>query len=266
MLSVQQTLHRIVFVEKLNNAPGFITLFLLSAAIAVVVAQFGLVGGVLTIAAIVGLPTVYCIIAFPRFGIIVYLTLAYLIMWFLKIGVSFPLGTLMDGMLALFLLSLFISQKKSGKDWSLFYSPVTLMMLIWIIYNFLEVINPDAASRSAWMFTVRSIALVMFSYFIFLYYIDSKNYLRLLCKLWIGLATFAALYGLKQEFIGFFPFEEAYLHSDPGIELLLFIGGVWRKFSIFSDPVAFSYNMATASLLCIGLYSGTTSKSKRIGL
>ena len=51
-------------------------------------------------------------------------------------------------------------------------------------------------------------------------------------------------------------FENKYLYSSPEIAGLLFIGGQWRKFSIFSDPVAFSYNMVVSSLLCIGLSTG----------
>jgi hypothetical protein len=212
----------------------------------------------------VGLTTVYCIVYYPRFGIVVYLSLAYLIMWFLKLGVNFPLGTLMDGMLALFILSLFISQKKTNKDWSIFKGPVTVMMLSWIGYNFFQIANPTAESRVAWVYTVRTVALVMFMYFVFVYYINTKWFIKFIFKLWIALATFAAAYAFKQEHIGFFPFEDAYLHSDPGIELLLFIGGVWRKFSIFSDPVAFSYNMVTASLVCVGLLSSTINKVKKM--
>ena len=258
----RQKLRRLFVIEKLNNPIGYILLFLFSACIAVAVGVGGFTAGVLSIAAMIGIPTVYCIVAYPRFGIIIYLTMAYLIMWFLKLGVPFPLGTLMDGMEALFILSLFIQQKKN-KDWKQFKGPIGTMMLVWIGYNFFQIANPTAESRLAWVYTVRTVAVVMFMYFIFVYYINSIKYIRLIAKLWIGLALFAALYAFKQEHIGFFPFEDAYLHSDPGIELLLFIGGVWRKFSIFSDPVAFSYNMVTASLLCVGMMTGDISKRKR---
>jgi len=74
------------------------------------------------------------------------------------------------------------------------------------------------------------------------------------------------LYAFKQEFIGFSAGEEAYLHSDPQIASLLFIAGHWRKFSIFSDPVSLSYNMAISSLLCICLIAGKIKKWKKIVL
>jgi putative inorganic carbon (HCO3(-)) transporter len=261
--TLRQTLRRLFFVEKLNNPLGYGLLFLCSVIMAVAVGVGGMKGGILVLVGLIAIPVVYGIVAYPRFGIFIYLSLAYLIMWFFKLGVNFPLGTVMDGMEGLFILSLFIQQKRN-KDWTQFKGQVSTMILIWIGYNFFQIANPSAESRLAWVYTVRTVAVVMFMYFIFLYYINSVNYIKIILKLWIALAMFAALYGLKQEYIGFFSFEDSYLHSDPGIELLLFIGGVWRKFSIFSDPVAFSYNMVTASLLCIGIMTGPISRAKRL--
>lgn len=265
--SVNATIRRLFLIENLANPLGFVLFLLASSAIAYLVAKFGIISGALSVAVMVALPIVYCIVAYPRFGILVYLTFGYFIMWFFKLGLGdkFPLGTLMDGMEALFILGLFISQKKK-KDWAIFKGPVTVMMLTWIGYNIFEVINPVAESMMSWLYTVRTVAIVMFMYFIFLYYITTKEYIRIIFKLWICLGIFAAIYAYKQEHIGFFSFEDAYVHSDPGIEMLLFIGGVWRKFSIFSDPVAFSYNMVTISLLCIGLITGATSRIKKIVL
>jgi hypothetical protein len=176
-------------------------------------------------------------------------------MWIMRMNItSFPLGTLMDGMEALFILNLFLQQKRNP-DWKIFKTPISVMIIIWIIYNLLEVANPVATSRLAWVYTVRTVALVMLMYFVFLYNIF---------KLWLALAFFGAAYAFKQQYFGFFPFEEAYLHSDPAIAGLLFIGGVWRKFSIFSDPVVFAYTMAVSSLLCIGLMTGPLPKRKKI--
>ncbi|MFA6947275.1 MAG: O-antigen ligase family protein, partial [Pedobacter sp.] len=95
------------------------------------------------------------------------------------------------------------------------------------------------------------------------YNIRDIKFIRLIIKLWLGLSVFAGLFGFKQQFIGFFGYEEAYLYSDPIIMDLLFINGQWRKFSIFSDPTAFSYNMILSSLLCIGMMFGPVSKLKK---
>ena len=254
---------KLFFIDKLNSPLGYTLLAVLLGIIGVGIATVGIIFGVMAMALFIGVPVVYGIVAYPRFGIVVFLVLGYFIMWFLRIGVNFPLGTLMDGMEALFILSIFINQRKK-KDWSMFKGPISVMILVWIAYNLIEVINPTADSKMAWLYTVRTVAIVMFSYFIFSYYITTKKYLEQLIKLWIGLALFAALYAFKQDHIGFFSFEESYLHSNPIIETLFFIGGVWRKFAIFSDPVSFAYNMIMASMLCIGLMSGPVSKKQKL--
>ena len=261
--SPKGALKKLFFIDKLNSPVGYVLLALLLCVIGVGIAQVGIIFGVMSLGVFIGAPVVYGIVAYPRFGIVVFLSLGYFIMWFLRLGVNFPLGTLMDGMEALFILSIFINQRKK-KDWSMFKGPISVMVLVWIAYNMIEVINPTADSKMAWLYTVRTVAIVMFSYFVFSYYITTKKYLEILIKLWIGIAFFAAFYAFKQDHIGFFGFEESYLHSDPIIETLFFIGGVWRKFSIFSDPVAFAYNMIMASMLCIGLMSGPVSKKQKL--
>ena len=261
--SPKGALKKLFFIDKLNSPVGYVLLALLLCVIGVGIAQVGIIFGVMSLGVFIGAPVVYGIVAYPRFGIVVFLSLGYFIMWFLRLGVNFPLGTLLDGMEALFILSIFINQRKK-KDWSMFKGPISVMVLVWIAYNMIEVINPTADSKMAWLYTVRTVAIVMFSYFVFSYYITTKKYLEILIKLWIGLAFFAAFYAFKQDHIGFFGFEESYLHSDPIIETLFFIGGVWRKFSIFSDPVAFAYNMIMASMLCIGLMSGPVSKKQKL--
>jgi O-antigen ligase len=184
-------------------------------------------------------------------------------MFLSAVGVNFPLGILMDGMLILFILSLFIHQKKKP-DWKRIKGPVSTAILVWIIYNLMEVVNPAAESRLAWVYTVRSVGVVAIAYFVFLYNIRTKSFIRLILKLWILFALAGAIYAFKQEYIGFSDSEERYLHSDPNIAALLFIAGHWRKFSIFSDPVTFAYNMVVASLLCFALITGPVANFKKV--
>jgi len=106
--------------------------------------------------------------------------------------------------------------------------------------------------------------MLALSFFIFLYNIRSKSFIKLILKWWIVLCLIAASYAFKQEYFGFTSFEEAYLYHDPNVKLLLFIAGHWRKFSIFSDPVTFAYNMVTVSLLCIALLTGPVNKIKKV--
>jgi hypothetical protein len=249
--------------SKLNWMGLF--LFFLSASLlfSYLIAQFGFITGVILIIAMIGLPILYGFIMYPRFGIIVFLVCAYFLMFVYRLDLGdYPYGTVMDFLQLLLIIGLFIQQKQN-KNWSIFKGPISTMILIWVAYNLFEVINPTAESKLAWVYTVRSVAVIMLMYFVFLYNIKTKEFIVFIVKLWISLSLIAALYGLKQQFIGFTDFENKYLYSDPEIAGLLFIGGQWRKFSIFSDPVSFSYNMVISCLLCIGLATGPLKISQK---
>jgi len=233
-----------------------------SVIFAATVASFGVVGGSLILITLLGLPLVYGLIVYPKFGICFLLIAAYLIMWFSRMGIDFPLGTVMDALEGLLIFGLLLKLKFNPK-WQIYKNPISIIVLVWVGYNVLQVANPTAESRLAWLYTIRSMALVMLMYFVFLFHINSVSFIRLILKIWLGLAFFAAIYAFKQEYFGFFAFEEAGL-NDPHTRRLLFIGGQWRKWSIFTDPVTFSYNMALASILCITLIFSSISKSKKV--
>ncbi len=242
---------------------GFAILLLISILFAYVVKTAEIKGATFILILIIGPPIAFAVVAKPRFGITILLISAYFIMWILRMNLTtFPLGTVMDGLLALLILGFFIQQKYRA-DWSFLGNPISIMIIIWIIYNFILVANPVAASKMAWLYTIRSLAIIMLTYFIFSFHIRDISFMRLIIKLWLALSVFAGLFGFKQQFIGFFGYEEAYLYSDPLIMDLLFINGQWRKFSIFSDPTVFSYNMILSSLLCLGLMFSPISKVKK---
>ncbi|HTN45749.1 MAG TPA: O-antigen ligase family protein [Flavipsychrobacter sp.] len=199
----------------------------------------------------------------PRFGILTMLVAAYLIMWIMRLGVNFPLGTLMDGLQGLLILG-FLLKIRSRRDWYVFKNPISYLILIWIGYNLLQIANPAAESRLAWLYTLRSVAILMLMYFIFFYHIRSTEFVKQIFKLWILLSTFAAAYGMYQEMFGYLPFEQRWIDSDPLITDLYFIAGHWRKFSIFSDPVAFAYNMVMSSILCFCIATGPVAIWKKI--
>lgn len=246
---------------RLNKAVIAVLLFA-GIVFSVLIAKSGLVAGLLILVVIIGLPLIYAVVVYPEIGMLVLLTAAYLVMWAIRMGVDFPLGTLIDGLQMLLLLGFFIKQK-SNPDWGFIQAPISKMILVWIGYNLFQVINPSASSVLSWLYTIRTVAVVTLLYFVFVYQIRSVKFIRTLLKLWIALAVFAAAYAFKQEHFGFFDFEKDQL-TNPLMISLLYINGVWRKFSIFSDPVTFSYNMVLSSLLCVCLMTGTLKPWKKV--
>jgi putative inorganic carbon (HCO3(-)) transporter len=252
--------------KRFKNPTGFLLLLAISIVFAYLLKAGGIAAGVFISLAIVGPLIAFAMVAYPLFGIIILLIASNLLNFILRMNfTSFPLGTVMDLIYALLILGLFIKQKYEP-DWSFLKNPISTVILIWLAYNMLQFANPTAESRMAWVYTIRGAVVIMLTYFIFCFHIRSKEFIRLIIKTWLVLSMFGALYGVKQQYFGFFGFEEAYLYSDPIIMDLLFINGIWRKFSIFSDPVVFSYNMVMSSLLCIGLMFAPMSIYKKIGL
>ena len=260
--SFSQSFRRIFFVEKLYNTTGFILLLILAIITAVGIAYGGIVFGILLIMGIVALPLLYAIIAYPKFGIIILLIMSYILFVFSQFGFDGPIGTVMDGLQILLVFGMFIQLKKD-KNWAVFKSPITWAALLWLGYNLIEVLNPHAGSGMAWLYTVRPVAITTLTYFVFMYNINSVKYIRLIFKIWLVLTCLGAAYAFKQEYIGFSTHEQAYL-ALPGIADLLLINGHWRKFSFFSDPVAFAYNMVMPSIFCICMLTLNIKPWKKI--
>jgi putative inorganic carbon (HCO3(-)) transporter len=210
----------------------------------------------------VAVPLMFSVVYYPKFGIIVLLISSYFIMWVIRVGFDFPLGTLMDGLELLLLIGFLIHQKKY-RNWEQFKDPISYVIIIWIAYNLLQFLNPTAESRLSWLYTIRSVAMVMLTYFVFVAQIKTVKFIKVIFKVWISLAVFVALYAYKQEYFGFFDFEFKSIDT-PLQHQLLFIDGHWRKFSVFSDPVAFSYNMVISAILCLTLLGNEMKLYKKI--
>lgn len=258
-----QWLYKTIVTEKLLNIPGVLLLLVCGTLIALGIAGFGTPFTVSVIGLLLGLPVMYAIVAVPEFGIAFLLIMAYLLFGIMRLGIDFPVGTLMDGIQLLLIIGLFVKSGKKPTDWRLSKDPISIIILVWVGYNLLQVINPVAGSMLAWLYTIRSVAIVMLMYFVFRYHIRSLAYVRILLKLWLLLALLAALYAFKQEYLGFSDAESSWLNSDPMIANLLFIDDHWRKFSFLSDPVAFSYNMVISSILSVCLLGATKKLWKR---
>lgn len=251
-----QWLYRVTVQEKMMNLPGILFLAANAVLIALGIGGHSVMLGVSFF--IISLPFLYAVIVIPSFGIFALLVASYLIFGIIRIGFNFPVGTLMDGIEWMLLIGLLVKPKLPG-TWSLSKDSVGMLALLWVFYNIIEVLNPSAASYDAWLYTIRSVGIVVLMYFVFRYHIRSVQLVRFLLYTWLALAFLAALYAFKQEYIGFSVKEAQYIHDNPDVVELLFIDGHWRKFSFLSDPVAFSYNMVISSILAVCM-TGSTKK------
>jgi putative inorganic carbon (hco3(-)) transporter len=246
---------------KLSNKLLIASLIIFSVLFGLLIASIGLSFAFIIMLAIVAVPIIFVCIAHPKIGLIILLLYAFGLGAIGRL-VDFPVGTGMDILEGLLLIGFFVSQK-GNPDWKIYKNPISMLVLVWISYNLLQLVNPWSESRLVSFYSIRPLLLAAVPYFLFLYYLRDIKFVRLVTKVWIILSVLAAVYGLKQEFFGFAGFEERALNADPDFSSLLYINGHWRRFSFFSDPVTFSYNMVLSSLLCFALLWGPHSKSKK---
>lgn len=169
-----------------------------------------------------------------------------------------PFGVVLDAIAALtFLIMLFTDRGK--KNWSAISAPITYAYTAIVVYQLLQVFNPDATSFIGWVVAFRGNTsyLLFFAFFhLFLSLEEAKKF----TILWIVLAGIVGVYGIWQEVVGLNAQELKWIYSNPGRVDLLIIWGHTRKFSLLSDPSAFGLFMAFSGLasfiLALGPFKG----------
>ena len=263
--NVQKTSFWGRLIVKKFEAPAVIIFALLASLfLTFVIAQGGYQTGIVAICGLIGLPIAYATVVYPKFGIITLIIISFFINYTSRfLPETTPIGLVMDLWTYLLILGLFVKMKKD-KQWGYFNNPITYFLLAWLGYNMLEILNPVSPTILEWVFTVRTVAFIMLMYFVFLYHIRTKEFIKLLIKIWLALDVIGAISGIQQEFFSLFPFEHSWLYSEPDRFKLLFIAGHLRKWGIFSDPVVFAYNMVAAALLCIALMFGPIKFNRKV--
>ncbi len=257
--TVRQVLH-----QKLNNPLGYALFAFGAIAVAFVLSMLPLKLAMLMMAAILAIPVVVLCFLNLQFGIIIMLVAGFMLGLVAKYTDA-PIGTALDGLLVLMLVGM-LARLIKEKDFSFARNPISVFIFAWIYFNLLEVLNPWAQSRLAWVYTVRSVALLLALYFIACYAFSSYKRIVTTLKVILGLGFFSALYSLKQEWIGFSNAEMTWLHADEERFMLIFQWDRMRVFSLFSDPTTFGILMGYMSMFCLVLAAGPFKIWRRIAL
>jgi putative inorganic carbon (hco3(-)) transporter len=237
------------FAQKLNNPMGYLLLTTLGLALGSLVPYVGIGGSTLVIVGVIAMPLVLACMFFHQFGVAFTLIIAFLVQLVGKYTEA-PIGTSLDALLVLMIFGILIGQVVK-KDWSFAKDPISTLLLLWIYFNIFQILNPSQESKMAWLYTVRSLAILNLLYFIACYAFNSLERIKQILHLIIGLALFTALYGLKQEFGGFSSTEKSWIYADPERFQLFFQWGRMRIFSIFNDAMTFGIMMSYMGLFCI---------------
>ncbi|MDB5139431.1 MAG: hypothetical protein JWR12_1347 [Mucilaginibacter sp.] len=253
-----------ILAKKISAPVIILLLVLASLSASYIIAREGYEFGLIILCVIIGLPAAWATIVYPKFGIITLIIASFFINYVSRfLPEEMPIGLVMDALTYLLIIGFFVKQKQEN-NWSYFDNPISYFILVWLGYNLLEIINPSSPSIWEWVYTVRTVGFLMLMYFVFVFHIRTKKFIKLLLKLWLILEFLGGLSGLQQEHFGLLPFEHDWLFRDPLRYKLLFIGGHLRKWGLFSDPVVYAYNMVAAALLCIALMLSNIKTNKKI--
>ncbi|MEZ4885976.1 MAG: O-antigen ligase family protein [Chitinophagales bacterium] len=246
--AVKSWLKEQIITLKLNTPIGYALCSVIGIVLSVIACNIGLKFSIVLLGVIIGIPTVFACLFNLQFGLITMTLIAFTIQYFKKIT-DIPIGIALDILLVIMFFGMFIKQIQE-RDWSFAKSPISFWIFIWVFLNLIQAINPVAASQTAWMYTVRSMAGLILLYFIACYAFSSLQYIKLVFKILVAIAVFNALYGFYQEFRGFTNYEIAWLYAEKERFQLVFQWGRLRIFSTFGDPTTFSIYTVYMGMFC----------------
>lgn len=177
------------------------------------------------------------------------------------IDVSFPMGTVYDALVGLAFFTMFLNKRE--RDWSQFRNPVTVMFLILIAYQVLQLFNPSANSVIAWLVSLRN-NISFLIYVICFQMFFSLQEVKKFTMVWLGTALVVALYGIYQKLFGLTGFEMTWMNEKPERVDLYIIWGELRVFSFLSDPSSFGLFTAASALASMVLAMGPFKASVRL--
>jgi hypothetical protein len=248
--------------QRLNNPIILALLLLATLPVSYVLSTLDLKLSITLFAGLIGIP----LVIFCLFNITLALGLMLFVAFALPFALKFtavPLGTLLDLLILLSSVGILLRQIKE-RDWAFAKFPLSYLILIWLYYNVMQVFNPEAQSKLAWLFTVRSVAIQQVVFFIGAYaFKHNRTGAMLLLKLIIGSCFVSAVYGLKQHYWGFSAMETTWMMADEERYQLYFQWGMLRIPSFCYDPTTFGILMACFGVFCGVLMVGTTNNMQK---
>lgn len=238
---------------RLDSAAGkFILILILLAisfALGMAMAIKGVQLGIILLVIFLGLPAAFFSIANPQFGAMLVVTISFFLALAIRFNEELPLGVFLDIYIYVLFAGFLVRQVISG-DWRFLNNGPTYILIIWIVYNLLQLFNPMSVSTQLWVLAIRFLLSTTLFFFVCLSLANSWLFVKRIIGLILILSFLASLYGLFQEFNGFLPFEERWLRAVPNRLSLINVMGRSRIFSYLSDPMAFGILMSYITLFC----------------
>lgn len=170
----------------------------------------------------------------------------YFIMGLIRYLPSLKGGITLDILILITVATLIINSFKSAKLylWERVNNPLTYIILIWVIYCFFQIFNPESVSSEAWFTGVRGISLYMLIIIsITKIIITDYKKMKTIIFIWSLLTITAIIKLYIQKNYGFDLAEKKWLYVDGGASTHIIYSGI-RYFSFFNDAATFGCSMA----------------------
>ncbi len=198
----------------------------------------------------------------PKKGIWGVLAFSFLLSFFSRYFPVFTFGLVVDIALAAMYLLLFFKDHRSMR-FDRANNVTSWLMVLWMIYMLLQLANPEAHSALAWFYSMRGIALYQFLLIpLGFMLLDSRKDFYVFLYIWIGLSWLGVFWGMKQQYFGLGPVEQAWLANGQYKTHMLF--GQLRIFSYYFDAATYGAAMAQLCIVSAIMMLGPFSRRRRI--
>lgn len=212
---------------------------------------------------VIGLPLVIVGLFRPWIGIGLCFGLAPFLLYIKRFSWNTEVGLLVEATLSLALVAMLIQVAFQGQ-WRAWASGLTIPVLVYSFYQFLQVFNPNTPTLFHRIFGLRAILGYLVPFLAALLLIKTRRHLVAWLALYIGCTIVVALYGLWQQFVGLNNYERWWIYANAATHILP--GGRIRIFSTLGSADNFGMYMAMGVVLTLALITMTRSVFRRIGL
>ncbi len=235
---------------KLNNPIFILGIFILAIIFSFILAKVSLQIGIILMLFPLVLLYLNRLFTNPRIGLITIIILAWWAVGITRYIRNIPFGLTIDLFLVLTLVAVFFRTFYDGFNKRAFNNDIVILLALWFLYAVLEIINPEALSKTAWFYAMRGVALYSLLTVPLVFLLFNKvKFLNLFLYMWGVISILGSIKGMQQVYIGLDYAEQRWLNEVGYITHILF--GELRVFSFYTDAGQFGAAQGAAGLVGI---------------
>ncbi len=246
----------------LGGAVGLTILSIITLVVTLGVYKMGMLGAALIVGLVVAGPMVFSALWKTQIGIYIMVVASFFLSVALRLVPNIPVGIGLDLMI-LIMVSGRLYKMQYERDWSGIKSPLTIILVIWVVYNLAQIANPFAASRIAWFYVIRPAVGYLMLYFLVWQSIRTSRNASRLFNFILALSGIAGIWGIYQGIFGYFNWELTHVLRTDTVHLV-FNNGRWRSFGPIGSPAQYGIIMAVMSCLSVNVMMGSQSLKSKV--